>query len=192
MSPSSHNLSYFVTLELMFSIIVLSCSSIEEKVSPLGVISRILVWFMCKSEEIYKIVSLLNNINHKYIKHLIRGLLDSDGWVVRHIHKGGRPDTFEFGFSSFHSSILENIRQYFCQKLNKKIIGTLSVNRKNHIGSSSQLIIGGNMQFCNIYNLLYNNNYHALQRKKNLAHDFYNEYKLRPKIGKTKKLLNLK
>ena len=116
------------------------------------------------------------NIPEKYYNDFIRGILDSDGWIVKHNNRFNIPQ-YEFGFSSNNKHLLEKIQDHLCVKLEKSKLGSLRQTK-----SCYQLIIGGNKQFKSIYKLLYVNSKDSnrLSRKYNLATEAIKYIEKRP------------
>lgn len=100
--------------------------------------------------------------------YFVLGLLDSDGWITEHKLKKQKSQ-FEFGFSNYHNEILLEIKNWISNQLNKNV-GYIST-REN---KCPQLIIGGNNNFINLYNLFYKKyNYFTLDRKREKANIAY-------------------
>lgn len=126
------------------------------------------------------------NIYPDLLSHFYRGFLDSDGWITTR-RVNGQQDGYEYGFCCANYDFLFDIQQYFSKCLHKDKIGRLQLH-KNPLGSVYQLIIGGNNQFKQLSNILYNNATYYLDRKyilmQNAITNLRNRKDLRFKINK--------
>jgi hypothetical protein len=125
--------------------------SCKKKCSRINISSKEL------SSKVQKLGIVINKTYQKEIPdipkenycHFIRGILDSDGWIVKHNNKFNIPQ-YEFGFSSNNEQLLQQIKSFIESTLNKNKVGSLRKTK-----SCYQLIIGGNKQFISIADIIY-------------------------------------
>lgn len=109
-------------------------------------------------------------IREDLFRFFLTGLMDGDGWISEHKIKKTMLSQFEFGFSSYHIEILQEIKTWFETQLCKKC-GYISARP----GKCPQLIIGGRENFVKIYHLLYDDCPEWLDRKKEKADKYLSE-----------------
>lgn len=113
-------------------------------------------------------------IDSGLVSHFYRGILDSDGWITEHKLKFN--SQYEFGFCNYNLSFIQEMQNWFITELSKQV-GSIRFRKFNASnGSVAQLIIGGNLNFVKLYNLLYLNSPEnaRLDRKYDKATGFYN------------------
>lgn len=109
------------------------------------------------------------NINHKYIRHFIRGFFDGDGCIVR---QNKNDNNLSFSLSSASKKILLDIANYFESTLSIKHYQVKKINRsiyKHDFFSYQVCAIEYNKK---IFKHLYNYSSVYLDRKKEKIKDF--------------------
>jgi DNA-binding transcriptional regulator WhiA len=115
------------------------------------------------------------NISNKYLHDFYRGILDSDGWIIRH-KLVNRPPQHEFGFSSGSKQLLCELQAWLEKNLGKPCGKVIHRQRKNQ--SVYQFVVGGNKNFIKIAHLLYNNPEIYLERKHKSLLEYIKEINL--------------
>lgn len=106
------------------------------------------------------------NIEYDLLRHYYRGLIDGDGWIVKHLNKKNGTSQYEIGLCCGHMEVLIDFEEYI-----KKELGVEKIGCRRKTRTVNQIIIGGNNNFLKLVELLGYNQFYSMPRKLELINN---------------------
>lgn len=106
------------------------------------------------------------NIEYDLLRHYYRGLIDGDGWIVKHLNKKTLNHQYEIGLCCSHMEVIIDFEEYI-----KKELGVEKIGCRRKARTVNQIIIGGNNRFIKLVELLGYNEFYSMPRKLELINN---------------------